>query len=306
MAATWYVTRDGKKLLGPYSSEQLKQLAASGKLKPTDMLRKGNAATWMPASRINGLFDRPPTKVPKDAGSVIPTAQPSAPASSVQTFVPTALPATPTDGDNAGPVDLIACPHCHGYVPHDGRTAGSVVACPHCGNPFSMPAMSPTMNAAADDDRPEFQAAPPQGSYWQTSSLRRSAVVIGAIVAVLGILILVLMDSSDGQRLIAKGLSEEEARNKLKEALDKWVFGDYTSVTPSMIFLDSDHMGTHVLMKYEIVNTRRGSEADTCEVVVILTFQSRAGTEIKKRKVYKVMKSNKKGAHYSILSDDNR
>jgi len=53
--ATWYFRQDGQEL-GPVASRQLKQLAASGKLQPTGLVRKNDTSSWIPASNIKGLF----------------------------------------------------------------------------------------------------------------------------------------------------------------------------------------------------------------------------------------------------------
>ncbi len=55
METRWYYTEQGQRL-GPVSSTQLKQLAASGRLQPSDMLWKEGMAQWAAASQVNGLF----------------------------------------------------------------------------------------------------------------------------------------------------------------------------------------------------------------------------------------------------------
>lgn len=54
-AQTWFVVRGGREE-GPYTGTQLKDMAASGKLKPTDQVRRADAETVRPASQIKGLF----------------------------------------------------------------------------------------------------------------------------------------------------------------------------------------------------------------------------------------------------------
>ena len=56
MAVEWYYGHDGKEI-GPVSSAELKELAAAGRLHPTDFVWKEGMAQWMEASRISGLFD---------------------------------------------------------------------------------------------------------------------------------------------------------------------------------------------------------------------------------------------------------
>lgn len=61
MASEFYFARDEKKY-GPFTAEQLKQFAASGRLLPTDkvwksdLIHKDGAEKWVPANRVKGLF----------------------------------------------------------------------------------------------------------------------------------------------------------------------------------------------------------------------------------------------------------
>lgn len=60
MASAWYYTRDGKHKEGPVSSPQLRELAQSRILLPTDMIWKEGMAKWVPARDFTQLFDGPP------------------------------------------------------------------------------------------------------------------------------------------------------------------------------------------------------------------------------------------------------
>jgi hypothetical protein len=53
--ADWYYTKDGKQQ-GPVSSSQLRQLAQSGQLLPTDMVFKEGGTEWKLASSVSNLF----------------------------------------------------------------------------------------------------------------------------------------------------------------------------------------------------------------------------------------------------------
>ena len=55
----WYYAVDGNRQ-GPVSAEQLKRLAASGQLKPTDIVWKEGLTEWTKASSVKGLFVEPP------------------------------------------------------------------------------------------------------------------------------------------------------------------------------------------------------------------------------------------------------
>lgn len=56
MPSEWYYTVNGQQAPAPINDAQLKQMAASGQLQPTDMLWKDGMANWVPASSIKGLF----------------------------------------------------------------------------------------------------------------------------------------------------------------------------------------------------------------------------------------------------------
>lgn len=60
MADEWHYTVDGNQQ-GPVSASELKRLAASGNLGPTDLIWKEGMAEWKPASSVRGLFSSPRT-----------------------------------------------------------------------------------------------------------------------------------------------------------------------------------------------------------------------------------------------------
>jgi hypothetical protein len=63
MAIEYFYTQNGQAAPTPVSAEQLRQLAASGQLLPTDMIWKEGMPLWVPASSLKGLFGstRPPS-----------------------------------------------------------------------------------------------------------------------------------------------------------------------------------------------------------------------------------------------------
>jgi len=73
MADQWYIARD-KKRDGPYTLDQMKQLAASGKLLPIDKVLQEGMSQWVPASQVEAIF--PPTGItpapPPLPGPVVP------------------------------------------------------------------------------------------------------------------------------------------------------------------------------------------------------------------------------------------
>ncbi len=52
----WFVQMTGGIALGPMPREDLTELAASGGLMPSDLVRKGEKGDWRPASQITGLI----------------------------------------------------------------------------------------------------------------------------------------------------------------------------------------------------------------------------------------------------------
>lgn len=75
MRQTWYITKDGKNRLGPFTSAQLRELVASGKLRPTDLVCRSDAAKWVPASAVRHLF--PPAPRPSLRGRLLMVALPA-------------------------------------------------------------------------------------------------------------------------------------------------------------------------------------------------------------------------------------
>jgi hypothetical protein len=55
MHAMYHVGRNGQQT-GPFSIEQLKAMAASGELNPTDLVWKEGMSGWEPASTLPGVF----------------------------------------------------------------------------------------------------------------------------------------------------------------------------------------------------------------------------------------------------------
>ena len=74
MAEQWYFSKHGQRS-GPVSDEQLKTLASTGELKPTDMIWKNGMASWTKAGQFKGLFSPTtpnpitPEKHPSNAGA---------------------------------------------------------------------------------------------------------------------------------------------------------------------------------------------------------------------------------------------
>jgi hypothetical protein len=56
MANEWHYTHNGQQAAAPVNSAQLKQLAVSGQLQPTDLVWQDGMTDWVPASSVKGLF----------------------------------------------------------------------------------------------------------------------------------------------------------------------------------------------------------------------------------------------------------
>ena len=68
MSAQWYYTNNGQQK-GPVTDIELKQLAVSGNLIPTDQVWKDGMAAWTNASNLKGLFDSIPN-IPKNPPTI--------------------------------------------------------------------------------------------------------------------------------------------------------------------------------------------------------------------------------------------
>ena len=77
MPSTWFYTRDRKKKIGPVTDSELRTLAQSGQLLPTDMVLCEGTAQWVVASNVKGLFPSPP---PASPAPPPPVPKPAAPA----------------------------------------------------------------------------------------------------------------------------------------------------------------------------------------------------------------------------------
>ena len=53
MGNEWFYTQNGQAAPAPVSSEQLKQLAGGGLLRPDDLVWKEGMPNWMPASSLS-------------------------------------------------------------------------------------------------------------------------------------------------------------------------------------------------------------------------------------------------------------
>jgi len=69
MANEWHYTQNGQPAPTPVSTAELKQMAASGRLQPSDLVWQDGMPNWVPASSIKGLFPAGRTR-PESAAEV--------------------------------------------------------------------------------------------------------------------------------------------------------------------------------------------------------------------------------------------
>lgn len=73
MAEDWYYSIQGTRF-GPVTPAEVKRLAESGQLSPTDLVWKEGLKNWVAASNVKGLFVTPPGPPPLPPGGVAPPA----------------------------------------------------------------------------------------------------------------------------------------------------------------------------------------------------------------------------------------
>lgn len=66
--AEWYYLI-GDQQFGPVSGSHLRELAAAGQLKPTDLVWRPGLPGWVPARKVRGIFPKPPSLPDKDRPS---------------------------------------------------------------------------------------------------------------------------------------------------------------------------------------------------------------------------------------------
>ncbi len=96
MARHWYVVRDGKEQ-GPITGQQLKDMATSGQLRPSDPIRRENMPATIQARAVKGLF---PESVPAESIPVVAEAMQTQNSAQSPEATPVAVPAS---GDGRPP-----------------------------------------------------------------------------------------------------------------------------------------------------------------------------------------------------------
>jgi hypothetical protein len=98
MLDLWYVAR-GSKQCGPFSAGQLRELAAAGKIRLTDTVRREGTEARVPAAKVKNLFPAPAAQTqPPAAHPVAADVPASSPPQSVGVAPPSPAAAVEPDG----------------------------------------------------------------------------------------------------------------------------------------------------------------------------------------------------------------
>ena len=77
MAEAWYVGKNGNRT-GPFTSPQVREMAATGALKPGDLLWKEGMSNWVQASTVKGLFETGRTSASVSSSAMVSAENPYA------------------------------------------------------------------------------------------------------------------------------------------------------------------------------------------------------------------------------------
>lgn len=77
MANEWYYSHDGERH-GPVAEEQIKEMAAVGRLRPDDLVWQAGMADWMAAGKVPGLLSTPsgPPPIMRAHADTLPASSP--------------------------------------------------------------------------------------------------------------------------------------------------------------------------------------------------------------------------------------
>lgn len=128
MADEWYFMKNGRKI-GPLSSKSIVDLAASGKLLPTDSIQKKGATTWQEASAVKGLFPQAPAALETTIAELQaePPADAMPPCEQSMPPRPPAIPLAASDGAVA-PLSIRKYKHLDWYIASSRSIARIVFA----------------------------------------------------------------------------------------------------------------------------------------------------------------------------------
>lgn len=203
----------------------------------------------------------------------------------------------------------LSCSGCAVQLQAPDNCVGKQVKCPKCGavvavplpKAIPLPTAVPVLTMPkADGQTPGFTWTPQR--IWLATGIGGGSLLLILIVLVVAL-------SSSGPRSVPEGntsepglkapaekkkgtITEADSRGKLKTTLDSWVFGDslakFESNHPDIHFGDLDRVQSLVLMRYEI-GASRPFGVGCFDFAVTMSFQSEAGTEIRRSAKYTVM-----------------
>ncbi len=128
--AQWYYARDKQKL-GPFSTEQMQQLASAGLIQATDMVLEDGTQRWLEA---------------RSAGLLFPGSRVETPSSS---SAPAAAAAAAAETETAVPKMEVMCPACRHKMTLNETVRGREIRCPQCNNKYIAAPPSPALSEGA-------------------------------------------------------------------------------------------------------------------------------------------------------------
>lgn len=125
MAVKWFYKMAGQEI-GPFTSQQLKQLADEKRITPTDPVRRDTDTEWSVAGNVKGLF---PEKSEIPTGVAVPVAPKAAPVVTpvepAEAAAPVVVPVAPPKGKAVPAAPVSARPARPAHSAHSARTASS-------------------------------------------------------------------------------------------------------------------------------------------------------------------------------------
>lgn len=143
----WFYTLDKKQRLGPVTNEELRALAAAGKIRPDSMLMPESGGEWLPAAKVKGLFPKTRPEPPPSSGTTV-----------------------------------VECPKCGRGIPLQQHELSITIQCARCGAQFNPSQVAeqasesstslddPALLGLVKDAQPAQQASKPPTSAGTTAS----------------------------------------------------------------------------------------------------------------------------------------
>jgi hypothetical protein len=126
----WYYTLDNRQRLGPVTSEELRELALSGTIRPECMVTLAGVGRWVAAAKVKGLFPEPALSASSPVATI-----------------------------------LFPCPKCNRGIPLQQHELPVVIECAQCGTQFvpsQKMARTPVSSALLEEPAPLGLARDPE------------------------------------------------------------------------------------------------------------------------------------------------